>query len=90
MIQGNIFLIGFMGTGKSTVSKELKKMLSMECMEMDDMIVERQGMPISDIFEKYGEDYFRDIESGLLVELKEKNNVIVDRKSSRLNSSHAL
>ncbi|MCI8876765.1 MAG: shikimate kinase [Lachnospiraceae bacterium] len=77
MIQGNIFLIGFMGTGKSTVSKELKKMLSMECMEMDDMIVERQGMPISDIFEKYGEDYFRDIESGLLVELKEKNNVIV-------------
>ena len=77
MIQGNIFLIGFMGTGKSTVSKELKKMLSMECMEMDDMIVERQGMPISEIFEKYGEDYFRDIESGLLVELKEKNNVIV-------------
>ena len=49
MIQGNIFLIGFMGTGKSTVSKELKKMLSMECMEMDDMIVERQGMPISGI-----------------------------------------
>lgn len=77
MIQGNIFLIGFMGTGKSTVSKELKKMLSMECMEMDDMIVERQGMPISEIFEKHGEDYFRDIESGLLVELKEKNNVIV-------------
>lgn len=77
MIKGNIFLIGFMGTGKSTVSRELKKMLSMECMEMDDMIVERQGMPISEIFEKHGEDYFRDIESGLLVELKEKNNVIV-------------
>lgn len=77
MIKGNIFLIGFMGTGKSSVSRELKKMLSMECMEMDDMIVERQGMPISEIFEKHGEDYFRDIESGLLVELKEKNNVIV-------------
>lgn len=77
MITGNIFLIGFMGTGKSTTSRELKKMLNMECLEMDDMIVKKQGMPISEIFEKYGEDYFRDIESGLLVELKEKKNVIV-------------
>ena len=77
MIQGNIFLIGFMGTGKSTVSKELKKMLSMECMEMDDMIVERQGMPISEIFEKYGEAYFRDLESNLLIELESHGGMVV-------------
>ncbi len=77
MITGNIFLIGFMGTGKSTAARELKKMLHMECMEMDDMIVERQGMPISQIFQKFGEAFFRDLETGLLVELKGKKNMIV-------------
>lgn len=76
-MKGNIFLIGFMGTGKSTIARELKKMLHTECMEMDDMIVESQGMSIPDIFEKYGEDYFRDVESKLLIDLKKKENVIV-------------
>ncbi len=76
-MKGNIFLIGFMGTGKSTIARELEKMLNTECMEMDEMIVERQGMSIPDIFEQYGEDYFRDAESELLIDLKKKENVIV-------------
>ncbi|MCM1258316.1 MAG: shikimate kinase [Roseburia sp.] len=76
-MKGNIFLIGFMGTGKSTISKALKRMLHMECMEMDEMIEEKQGMPIPEIFEKYGENYFRDVESQLLRELREGEDVIV-------------
>jgi len=76
-MKGNIFLIGFMGTGKSTIARELEKMLHTECMEMDEMIVKRQGMSIPDIFEQYGEDYFRDAESKLLMDLKKKENVIV-------------
>ncbi len=76
-MKGNIFLIGFMGTGKSTIARELAKTLNTECMEMDEMIVERQGMSIPDIFEKYGENYFRDVESELLIDLKKKENVIV-------------
>lgn len=76
-MKGNIFLIGFMGTGKSTISKALKRMLHMECMEMDEMIEKKQGMPIPKIFEKYGEDYFRDAESQLLLELQERKDVIV-------------
>ena len=56
----NIFLIGFMGTGKSTISAVLGKELSTEVIEMDELIVKRQGMPISQIFETRGEEYFRE------------------------------
>ena len=73
----NIFLIGFMGTGKSTISAALGRRLSREVVEMDELIVKREGMPISEIFEKKGEPYFRELETGLLVELQQKNDVIV-------------
>ena len=55
----NIFLIGFMGAGKSTIAGELKDKLEMDRVEMDQMIVEKQGMSISEIFDEYGEAYFR-------------------------------
>lgn len=74
---GNIFLIGFMGTGKTTVSEELQKMLKMQLVDMDERIVQKQGMTISEIFEKYGEAYFRDIETEVLVELQKQGNTIV-------------
>ncbi len=73
----NIFLIGFMGTGKSTISAALGRMLSMEVIEMDELIAKRQGMSISQIFETHGEEYFRELETGLLVELQDRPNVIV-------------
>lgn len=73
----NIFLIGFMGTGKSTISTVLGKELSTEVIEMDELIVKRQGMPISQIFETRGEEYFRELETGLLVELQQRDGVIV-------------
>ena len=76
-ITHHIFLIGFMGTGKSTISAELKKMLHRECLEMDQMIVESQKMPISEIFEKYGENHFRDIETQTLIGLKDHEPAIV-------------
>ena len=73
----NIFLIGFMGAGKSTISDYLKNALAMDVVEMDQCIVERQGMSISDIFETYGEEYFRNMETNLLIEMQEKKNVII-------------
>ena len=73
----NIFLIGFMGAGKSTISDYLKNVLAMDVVEMDQCIVERQGMSISDIFETYGEEYFRELETNLLIEMQEKKNVII-------------
>lgn len=73
----NIFLIGFMGAGKSTMSDYLSTALAMDVVEMDQIIAQRQGMSISDIFETYGEQYFRDLETNLLIEMQSKSNVVV-------------
>ena len=73
----NIFLIGFMGVGKSTVSKALQRMFAMDVVEMDEVIAKRNGMSIAEIFELHGEEYFRNEETELLRESREKKNMIV-------------
>ena len=73
----NIFLIGFMGAGKSTVAKELKDKLNMKLVEMDARIEHEQGMSISKIFEKSGESHFRDIESRLILTIGDEGDTIV-------------
>lgn len=66
-----------MGSGKSTIGRFLQKELNMELVEMDARIVEEQGMSINDIFAEKGEDYFRDLESRLVLELNSEGNTIV-------------
>ena len=73
----NIYLIGFMGAGKSTIAELLCDRLHMELVEMDERIVKEQGMPITGIFEKYGEDHFREIESALVRTIAEEGNTVV-------------
>ena len=73
----NIVLIGFMGAGKSTISDYLSTMFDMDIVEMDQVIAEREEMSIPDIFATYGEEYFRDLETNLLIEMQEKKNVII-------------
>jgi len=73
----NIYLIGFMGTGKSTIAYSLNEMIDKEVIEMDDLIVEEQNMPITDIFKKRGEEYFRDLETDLLKRVQTEGNKIV-------------
>lgn len=73
----NIVLIGFMGAGKSTISDYLRTAFAMEVVEMDQIISERQGMSISDIFETYGEEYFRNLETSLLIEMQSRTNVVI-------------
>ena len=73
----NIFLIGFMGVGKSTVASRLCEMLDADLVEMDQEIVRQQDMAISDIFDEYGEKYFRRLETELLSEIAQKENQIV-------------
>lgn len=73
----NLVLIGFMGTGKTTISSTLKRVFAMDVIEMDQIISEREGMSISEIFEKYGEPYFRDAETNLLIELQERKNAVI-------------
>lgn len=73
----NLFLIGFMGSGKSTISKMLAEKLGAVQAEMDEMIVQEQGMPITEIFEKFGETHFRDIETDLVRRLQKQDGVVV-------------
>ena len=55
----NIILIGFMGVGKTTVGKLLSQRIGYEFIDTDDLIVSTAGIPITDIFSRYGESYFR-------------------------------
>ena len=73
----NIFLIGFMGSGKSTISQMLSEKLKVKQAEMDEIIIQEQEMPITEIFEKFGEAHFRDIETDLVKRLRTENGIVV-------------
>ena len=76
-VKQNIFLIGFMGAGKSTVARELVEKLGFPLIEMDEQIVKEQGMPIRAIFETKGEAYFRDLETKLIRSLSGQEPTVV-------------
>ena len=65
-LKEHIFLIGFMGCGKSMNAARLAEMTGARQVEMDQMIVENEGMAIADIFEEKGEAYFRELETELI------------------------
>lgn len=73
----NIFLVGFMGTGKSTIARRMKQKYHMEIVEMDELIEGRERMKIPELFQTYGEEYFRNLETELLSEIQEKENLVV-------------
>lgn len=73
----NIFLIGFMGSGKTTVANYLSKTYGMQTEEMDNAISRQEGMSISDIFAVHGEAYFRGLETELLIKMQKKENIVV-------------
>ncbi len=73
----NIMLIGFMGAGKTTVSRELSKLTGKKEVDMDAYIVQKEGLSINDIFEQHGEEYFRTIETKHLKEIQKNSGVIV-------------
>jgi shikimate kinase len=73
----NIIITGFMGTGKSVVAIELARKLGMKFIDIDQLIEERQSMTISDIFNRYGEKYFREQENKLVQELSQKENMVI-------------
>ena len=73
----NIYLVGFMGTGKTVVGEDLAKRLNREFVEMDTVIAETEGREIVDIFDKRGEAYFRELEKKLLKGLCLKTDLVV-------------
>jgi shikimate kinase len=61
-----IYLIGFMGSGKSYLAKELAELTHSSFVDLDQVIIAHEGVSISSIFENHGEQYFRNLESDLL------------------------
>ena len=69
-----ISLCGYMGAGKSTIGIELSKVLNYTFVDVDYEIERKYNMSISDIFREYGEGYFRDIESKMILNYLDKYN----------------
>lgn len=74
----NAVLIGYRGTGKSSVGRLLAEMLGLELVETDAEIVRRAGMTIPEIVEKHSWEFFRDIESEVIADITDHKNQVVD------------
>ena len=73
----NLVFLGMMGSGKSSIGNLVSKKLNLPFTDIDSLIVEITGMSISEIFEKKGEDYFRNLEEKITLKyLKRIKNVI--------------
>lgn len=68
-LQRSVVLVGLMGAGKTTIGKRLASVLDMPFIDSDNEIVEAAGCSISDIFEIYGEQVFRDLEQRVMLRL---------------------
>lgn len=69
MSNDNIYIIGYMGSGKTTLGKELSSLMDKDFIDMDQVIEKEQGLSINQIFMKYGEHSFRNYEGELLDKL---------------------
>lgn len=76
-VPNNIFLVGPMGAGKSTVGRQLAKALNMEFVDCDREIEERTGVNISVIFEVEGEEGFRKRERAMIEQLTERDGIVL-------------
>ena len=74
----NIILVGFMGSGKTTIALKLSHRLNMRYVSTDDLIEKREKSTINEIFTKKGEDYFRGVEAMVVRDACSMENVIID------------
>jgi len=74
----NIVLLGFMGTGKTVISKKISEETGMQYVSTDEMITKTEGIPINEIFTTKGETYFREIEKNVVRNVSLLDNVVID------------
>ena len=73
----NVYLIGFMGAGKSTVGRLLAERLGMGFLDTDELIAARAGLPIPEIFSRLGEERFREWEREVVGEICRRRGLVV-------------
>ena len=76
-MEGNIYLTGFSGTGKTNTGKRVAELMGWEFFEMDERIEQIEGKKIPDIFSDKGEDYFRNVETRVLAEASSSGSRVV-------------
>jgi shikimate kinase len=72
-----IYLVGFMGSGKTTLARALGKRLDWLVVDIDEAIEARERMPVAEIFARHGEGYFRAVERAVLFEQLPPRHVVV-------------
>jgi shikimate kinase len=72
-----IYLIGYMASGKTNLGREIAEIAGMAFADLDEMFEERYKVSIMEFFEKYGEEQFRKLERGVLLETMKMDNVVV-------------
>ncbi|MDB5052577.1 MAG: shikimate kinase [Bacilli bacterium] len=77
MQRNNIVLVGFMGTGKSTVGRFLAEKLGWEFIDTDHYIEKQEGASIPELFANRGEMYFREVETGAIRDILSKSNQVI-------------
>ena len=83
-----IYLCGFMGCGKSRIGRELAKKTGMRFADLDAYIVEHEKMPIPEIFERFGEPHFRELEAKYIREMPD-NSVVALGGGAIINENTA-
>lgn len=73
----NIVFIGFMGTGKTTIARELSKVIGCRFVDSDKIISEESGMTVEEIFETLGEEIFRKIEREVIKNISNLENAVI-------------
>lgn len=73
----SLVLVGMMGTGKSTIGKEVAKKLKVEFIDTDELIEKEENVAISEIFKKNGEKYFRELEEKIFLKIKDDKEKII-------------
>ena len=76
-MHSRIFLIGFMGSGKTTHGKKIARMMGYDFVDMDAWISEKEGLSVPEIFSTKGEAYFRQKETEAIKELSQKEKLVI-------------
>lgn len=74
----NLVLIGYRGTGKSTLGKRLAEVLSLKYVSLDEEIIRHAGMSIPDIVEKHSWDHFRELEEATVEDVTQRDGQVLD------------
>jgi shikimate kinase len=72
-----VYLVGFMGAGKTTVARALAKRLDWQAADLDELIEKREHQTVAEIFAKQGETYFRAVERAVLLEQVGSRHLVV-------------